>query len=110
MSKQKFRDMYSGINVPTAPEKQQQQKTTIGPASISEIRLSQDKLDTCTEVISSLLEGSKSTFLKLQSVIGLLNFTCALVVPGRAFLRRLTDLMVWVRKPRYHIHLSLIHI
>ena len=73
---------------------------------LSEIRLSQDKLDTCTEVISSLLEGSKSTLLKLQSVIGLLNFTCAFVVPGRAFLRRLTDLMVWVRKPRYHIHIA----
>ena len=73
---------------------------------LSEIRLSQDKVDTCTEVISSLLEGSKSTFLKLQSVIGLLNFACAFVVPARFFLRRLIDLMVWVRKQHYHIHIA----
>ena len=40
--------------------KKKERKKPIGPASISEIRLSQDKLhDTCTEVISSLLEGSK---------------------------------------------------
>ena len=61
---------------------------------LSEILLSQDKVDTCTEVISSLLEGSKSTFLKLQSVNGLFNFACVFVVPVRAFLRRLIDLMV----------------
>ena len=109
--KQKFLDMYPGINVPIAPEKTKQKQTNnnnnnknywplfnfkgyeIDPV-LSEIRLSQDNLDTCTEVISSLLEGSKSTFLKLQSVIGLLNFACVFVVPVRAFLRRLIDLMV----------------
>ena len=115
--------MYPGINVPIAPEKTKQKQTNNNnnnknywplfnfkgyeiDSVLSEIRLSQDKVDTCTEVISSLLEGSKTTFLKLQSVIGLLNFTCALVVPGRAFLRRLTDLTVWVRKPHYHIHIA----
>ena len=73
---------------------------------MSEIRLSQDKLDKCTEVISSLLEGSKTTLLELQSVIGLLHFACALVVQGRAFSRRLIDLTVGARKPHYHIHIE----
>lgn len=59
--------MCSDINVPMAPEK------TIGPATVinfmgykidsilSEVHLPQDKLDKCTEAISSLLEGSKTT-------------------------------------------------
>ena len=73
---------------------------------LTEVRLPQDKLDKRTEAISSLLEGSKTTLLKLQSVIGLLTFACAVVVPGRAFLRCLTDLMVGVRKPHYHIRIT----
>ena len=65
VSNQNFLDMYSGINVPTAPEKTKKQKKKkknklLAPLQfLTEIRLSQDKLDTCTEVISSLLEGSK---------------------------------------------------
>ena len=73
---------------------------------LSEVHLPQDKLDKCTEAISSMLEGSKTTLRKLQSVIGLLNFACAVVVPGRAFLRRLIDLTVGVRKPHYHIRIT----
>ena len=104
--------MCSDINVPMAPEK------TIGPATVinfmgyeidsilSEVRLPQDQLDKSTQAISSLLEGSKTTLRKLQLVIGLLNFACAVVVPGRAFLRRLIDLTVGVRKPHYHIRIT----
>ena len=93
-------------------------KKTIGPATVinfmgyefdsilSEVHLPQDKLDKCTEAISFLLEGSKTTLRKLQSVIGLLNFACAVVVPGRAFLRHLIDLTVGVHQPHYHIRIT----
>ena len=49
----------------------------------------------------------KSVTLKeLQSLIGLLNFACCVVVPGRAFLRRLIDLTRGVRKPTHHVRLT----
>lgn len=38
--------------------------------------------------------------------MGLLNFTCLVVVPGRAFLRRMIDLTKGVKKPHHHIYLS----
>ena len=43
---------------------------------------------------------------KLQSLIGLLNFACSVVVPGRAFLRRLIDLTCGVSKPHELIELT----
>ena len=82
----KFMDMCSDINVPMAPEK------TIGLATVinfmgyeidsilSEVHLPQDKLDKCTEAISSLLEGSKTTLRKLQSVIGLGHWSLTFVI------------------------------
>ena len=38
--------------------------------------------------------------------MGLLNFACTVVVPGRAFLRRLIDLTIGVQKPHFLIRLS----
>ena len=46
------------------------------------------------------------TLEELQSLIGLLNFACCVVVPGRAFLRRLIDLTRGVRKPTHHVRLT----
>ena len=49
-------------------------------------------------------QARRSVRLKeLQSLIGLLNFTCLVVVPGRAFLRRMIDLTKGVNKPHHHI-------
>ena len=39
-------------------------------------------------------------------MIGILNFTCSVVLPGRAFLRRLVDLTTGVRLPRYRIRIT----
>lgn len=42
----------------------------------------------------------------LQSLTGLLNFACSVIVPGRAFLRRLIDLTVGIQSPHHLIRLS----
>ena len=42
----------------------------------------------------------------LQCLIGLLNFTCLVVVPDRAFLPRMIDLTKGVNKPHHYIRLS----
>lgn len=46
------------------------------------------------------------TLKELQSLIGLLNFACLVVVPGRTFLRRLIDLTCGISQPHHHIHLN----
>lgn len=49
----------------------------------------------------------ESTTLKdLQSLIGLLNFSCSVAVPGRAFLRGLIDLTCGLSEPNSKIQLS----
>lgn len=46
------------------------------------------------------------TLKELQSLIGLLNFACLVVVPGRAFLRRIIDLTCGVSNPSHFIRLT----
>ena len=100
------------IGVPLAPEK------TVGPDTVlqfagiildsirMEARLPDDKLVKCRQSLSDFLTRRSVCLKELQSLIGLLNFTCLVVVPGRAFLRRLIDLTKGVRKPHHHIRLS----
>ena len=71
-----------------------------------EVRLPMEKLDKCTTELQKYLSHSKITLRDLQSIVGLLNFTCAVVTPGRAFLRRMIDLTMTVRKPFHFIRLT----
>ena len=55
-----------------------------------EARLPPDKLVKCRDLIAGFLRRRKVTLRGIQSLTGLLNFACTVVVPGRAFLRRLS--------------------
>lgn len=67
-----------------------------------EIRLPQDKLDSLREEVQKLKSQKSATLEQLQSLIGMLNFACKVVPPGRTFLRRLIDLTVGLKKPHHH--------
>ena len=100
------------IGVPMAPEK------TVGPSCVlsfagieldtnkMEARLPNDKLTKCRSLIQEFICKKKVTLQELQSLIGLLNFTCSVIVPGRTFLRRLINLTVGIKRPRYFIRLN----
>ena len=89
-----FLELYEFLGVPVAPEK------TSGPANVlsfagieldsvlMEARLPMDKVQKCLDAIFTFLSRKKVTLKELQSLIGLLQFACSVVVPGRAFLRR----------------------
>ena len=71
-----------------------------------EARLPTEKLDKCTQLLSNFLRKKKVTLRDIQSLTGLLNFACSVVVPGRAFLRRLIDLTIGVARPHHLIRLT----
>lgn len=63
-----------------------------------EIRLPEDKLVSLMVEVLKLKSQKSATLTQLQSLIGMLNFACRVVPPGRPFLRRLIDLTVGRKK------------
>ena len=102
----------SYLGVPIAPEKTCGPSTTLCFAGIEldsvlfEARLPVKKITKCLSSISNFLKLKKVTLKEIQSLTGLLNFACSVVVPGRAFLRRLIDLTVGVRSSYHMIRMS----
>lgn len=60
----------------------------------------------CVHNIQFAMEQDKLTLKQLQSLIGLLNFACNVVLPGRAFLRRLIDLTIGIKMEYYRIRMT----
>lgn len=71
-----------------------------------ECRLPNDKVLKIQTHLANMSHRKKVTLHDLQSLIGLLNFACVVIAPGRAFLRRLIDLTVKVTNPRHFIRLT----
>ena len=102
----------NNLGVPLAPEKTVGPDTALQFAGITldsvrmEARLPEEKLQKCRNLLTDFLSRRSVCLKELQSLVGLLNFTCLVVVPGRAFLRRLIDLTKGITKPHYHIRIS----
>ena len=107
----RFLILCSHLGIPIAPEKTCGPATTLTFAGIeldsikSEARLPKDKIAKCVQFISTFLHRKKVTLKELQSLIGLLNFACSVIAPGRAFLRRLIDLTRGATLPHHFIRL-----
>ena len=65
--------------------------------------LPQDKLAKLRSQLCLISRCRKCLLRDLQSLLWLLNFCCQVVVPGRPFMHRLTDLTVKAKKPHHHI-------
>lgn len=59
-----------------------------------EIRLPEDKLVLLKAEIQKFQNKSSASLKELQSLIGLQNFACKVVPPGRTFLRRIINLTI----------------
>lgn len=107
-----FLSLCAMLGIPMAPEKTFGPDTTMVFAGIeidtvqSELRLPLDKLQKCEQLVRESLKRKKMTLKELQSLIGTLNFACYVVVPGRAFLRRLIDLTRGIKKEWHRIRLD----
>ena len=71
-----------------------------------ETRLPKRKVDKCLSTISSFIARKKVTLRDIQSLKGMLNFACAVVVPGRAFWRRLIDLTLGLKSPTHFVRIT----
>ena len=60
----------------------------------------------CCTLLHAFYKRRKVTLKELQSLLGLLNFACSVVVPGLAFLRRMIDLTKGAKRPHQHIRLT----
>jgi hypothetical protein len=69
-------------------------------------RLPQEKLIRAQDLLSSFLQRRSVKLRDMQSLIGLLNFMCRVIVPGRPFLRRLINSTLGVLQPHHHVSLS----
>jgi len=90
-----------------APEKTVGLHTVLSFAGIEldtyqmEARLPHDKLEKCRNMLQDFLKRRKVSLREMQSLIGLLNFTCSVVLPGWTFLRRMINVTVGVRRPTH---------
>lgn len=69
------------------------------------ISIPKDKCDQALEIIREQLTTRKTTVRKLKSLTGFLNFLCKAIPPGRAFLRRIYDLMGALPN-HYHVSIT----
>ena len=107
-----FKALCQILNVPLSKEK------TMGPSQIMEflgyefntiketILLPKDKVEKGLHLIQTFLQKKRCKLSDLQSLLGFLNFACAVIVPGRAFLQRLYMATANVSKPYYSIRLN----
>ncbi|XP_021342872.1 uncharacterized protein LOC110443160 isoform X1 [Mizuhopecten yessoensis] len=72
-----------------------------------ECRLPLEKLVKMRQALQNMQTRKKVLLKELQSLIGLLNFACSVVCPGRAFLRRLIDLTTKTNNPSHFIRLNM---
>lgn len=111
-ARQSFEQMAQRIGIPLAPEKTEGPTTCLTFAGIEldtvcmEARLPADKRLKAIQQIQELLPKKRVTLKELQSIIGFLNFCCKVVIPGRAFLRRLMNLTIGLSKPSHHVRLN----
>ena len=109
---QSFIKLCSLVGVPLAANK------TVGPSTEMEFvgitldavrreaRLPVDELKRCEAMLSKFMNCTKVTLSELQSLIGILSFACSVILPGRAFIRRLIDLTIGIVKPYHRIRLT----
>lgn len=65
-----------------------------------------DKLAKALTTVSILSVRRKVTLQELQEMLGFLNFTCSVIVPGRAFLRRLFSATHGLTRAYHHARIT----
>lgn len=107
-----FKEICCMVGVPLSQNKTYLPATTMEFMGITldaesmEARLPIDKVEKIRKLLCSFQLKSSCKLKELLSLIGLLNFACCVVRPGRSFLRRLINLSVGFPDLHYQVKLS----
>lgn len=108
-----FINLCEDLGVPLSAEQTQLPSQTMDFVGITldvikqEARLPLDKITKCRYLLEKFLHMKCCTLKELQSLIGVLNFACSVIQPGRAFLRRMINLTMTVSDSQTHVYLNL---
>ena len=108
----KFKQLCTLLGVPLAPEKTQGPATMLPFLGIDldtllmQATLPEDKVLRMIEHTRFLLNARSVTLKRLQSINGLFNFACQILVPARAFIRSLFDITKGALRPYHHLSIS----
>ena len=108
---ERFQNVCEELGIPLAQDKTAGPSTCLTFAGIEldtcemSARLPTDKLEKAIKLVGETLTKNKLRLVELQSVIGYLNFACRVVVPGRAFLRRL-NLSIGVVNQKHFVRIN----
>ena len=100
------------LSVPLAPGKTMGPSTNIiflGIELCSEnmlAKLPPDKLSSYHDKLTALMGKRKTTLQDMQSVVGCLQFATSVILPGKAFVRRLVNTTLGVKKPFHFVTLN----
>jgi hypothetical protein len=109
---QGFQQVCSNLGVPLAHEKTVHPSTSIQFLGLQidsvsqQVRVPPEKLAKAHCMLASAAVRHKITLRFMQSLIGLLNFLCHAVPPGRAFLRRLIDSTIGISAKHFKIRVT----
>ena len=104
--------LFTELNVPIAPGK------TYAPSQFLEFLgisldsvnmvalLPPDKLSQARTLLACWRKRSSCKLKELQSLIGILQFACRVIAPGRTFLRRMINLTCGIKQPCHFVKLN----
>ena len=107
-----FESVAQDLNLPLAADK------TILPTQVIQflgleidtlnetVRLPEEKIIKCKGLINNMLDKSKCKLKELQILLGMLNFACSVIVPGRAFLQSLYPLISGLKRKHHFKRLT----
>lgn len=107
-----WKTLCKDLCIPIAPEKTEgpdQVMTFVGIqlSSIDMIaQLPLDKLRKYSNMIYENICSRKITLHDMQSIIGCLQFATSVVVPGKAFIRRLIDTTIGIKMPSHYVTIN----
>lgn len=71
-----------------------------------ETRLPRDKVEKCRTLLYQYQNKKACTLKEIQSLVGVLNFACSVILPGRAFLRRFIQLTMQVSENQKFVSIN----
>lgn len=107
-----FQCVCSDLGVPLSQDKTTAPTTTLIYLGIEfdtqhmTMRLPKAKLKELEQKILATIHCKKVTLVNMQSLLGLMNFACRVIAPGRAFCRRLINSTIGIKKPHHKIRVS----